>query len=285
MDYENLYSKNKFQNQSKVFAKFFYAPDGEPYQPFQWIASRTEGGEGVWGFKQERFQRVYQNPIPKLYNYLEYTFLRLQTLENEHPGIYFISSVDKKNICFNSGLQDTLGNDLILSFRSLLPRPGYQDSDWAFDTILTPQCDAYRSLFGQVAPELAWYTKDSRDYVYNTEYALNSELHEHVFLRAKERCGFTDFPDEATRNYLSGVISNLIPKIKRNYKVAIPIYYVKEQKMQLLLPFQVKYGLSAFLVERDDNHKIYMIKTILDMDQAFFAARLITRPDGDWLDP
>lgn len=285
MEYENLFSKSKFQDKSKVFAKFFYPKNASPHQPFLWIASKAIGGEAVWGFKQERFQTQYDNPIPKLLNYLEYTFLRLQTLENEQPGTYFIYSGDKKNVCFNTGLQDNLGNDLMLSFKALTPRSGFQDSDWSFDTVLTPQSERYRLTFGQAVPDLAWYTRDSRDYVFNTEFTLNSELHEHVFLRAKERSGFADFPDEVTRNYLCGVINNLIPKIKRNYKVAIPIYFVKEQKMQLLLPFKTKDGLSTFLVERDDNHHVYIIKTVLDMDQAFFAARLITRPDDDWLDP
>jgi hypothetical protein len=30
---------------------------------------------------------------------------------------------------------------------------------------------------------------------------------------------------------------------------------------------------------------VYKIKTVLDMDQAYFAARLITRPDKEWLNP
>lgn len=285
MNYENLFSKTKFQDQKKVFAKFFYAKDALPHQPLSMIASRTPEGVAGWGFKQERFKGQYNNPVPKIYNYLEYTFLRLLTLDQEQPDVYFVYSADKKNICFNSGLQDEFGNDLILSFRAQMQRPGYQDPDWVFDYVLTPQSDKYRTIYGQAVPEIAWYTKDSRDYVFNLEYTLNTELHEHVFLRAKERSGFSDFPDEMMRNYLCGVIGNIIPKLKRNYKVAIPIYYIKEQKMQLLLPFKTKEGLSTFLVERDDNHKIYIIKTVLDMDQAFFAARLITRPDDDWLDP
>lgn len=42
---------------------------------------------------------------------------------------------------------------------------------------------------------------------------------------------------------------------------------------------------SCFLVERDDLNKSYHLKTIFDLDQAYFSARLITRPDREWLDP
>jgi hypothetical protein len=108
-----------------------------------------------------------------------------------------------------------------------------------------------------------------------------------MFERAKERSGFPESAsDESVRNYLRGVIENLIPKIKRNYKTAIPMYFVQDRRMQLLLPFvSITGDISCLLVERDDTNKCYKIKTILDMDQAYFAARLITRPDKEWLNP
>ena len=97
-----------------------------------------------------------------------------------------------------------------------------------------------------------------------------------------------NFPDEVVRNYLRGALENLIPKIRRNYKVAIPVFYVEEQRMQLLLPFSSASNVnevSCFLVERDDALRTYRIKTIFDLDHAYFSARLITRPDRDWLNP
>jgi len=109
-----------------------------------------------------------------------------------------------------------------------------------------------------------------------------------MFERAKDRSGFpADATDESVRNYLRGAIENLVPKIRRNYKTAIPVYYVEEKRMQLLLPFHSSNGrdVSCFLVERDDTNRVYKIRTILDMDQAYFAARLITRPDKEWLNP
>ncbi len=95
-------------------------------------------------------------------------------------------------------------------------------------------------------------------------------------------------PDVVVRNYLRGALENLIPKIRRNYKIATPVYYVEERRMQLLLPFYSagnNNDMSAFLIERDDVTKTYRLKTIFDLDQAYFSARLITRPDKDWLNP
>ncbi|MBA4357133.1 MAG: hypothetical protein C0405_05330, partial [Desulfovibrio sp.] len=159
--------------------------------------------------------------------------------------------------------------------------------EWVFKQAITPQQNIFKDNFGHNAPSIASYTTDSRDYVYDVSYSLNDELFEHVFARAKERAGLPKASDEIVRNYLKGALENLMPKVMRNYKVAIPVYFIKENKMQMLLPFEAADGLgvSAFLVERDDARKVYKLKTILDMDHAYFAARLITRPDKDWLDP
>jgi Domain of unknown function (DUF3825) len=63
---------------------------------------------------------------------------------------------------------------------------------------------------------------------------------------------------------------------------------IPEKRMQLLLPFisaSNSNDVSCFFVDRDDNMASYRLKTIFDLDQAYFSARLITRPDKEWLDP
>jgi hypothetical protein len=218
-------------------------------------------------------------------------------LELLQPGVFFIQSTNEDSCCFNTGLQDKNSADLYAIFaRYNDPAPGQITSlgdvhrryDWVFRGVATRQEVAYRERFGTRTPELAWYSNDSRDYIFNTQYTLDSDIFDHMFERARERSGFgEDASDESVRNYLRGAIQGLLPKIKRNYKTAIPMYYVAEKRMQLLLPFHSANGkdISCFLVERDDVHSCYKVKTIYDMDQAFFAARLITRPDREWLNP
>ncbi len=75
----------------------------------------------------------------------------------------------------------------------------------------------------------------------------------------KLRAGLPNAPDETVRIYLRGALELLIPKIKRNYKVAIPVYYVEEKRMQMLLPFvsaSDSNDISCFLVERDDTNRV-----------------------------
>jgi hypothetical protein len=163
------------------------------------------------------------------------------------------------------------------------PRP-----DWVFKGCYAPNDRQYRERFGVSLPDLAWYSTDSRDFVFNTSYRLERDVFDHLFDRAKERAGLPNAQDEVVRNYLRGALENLVPKIRRNYKVAIPVWYVEERRMRLLLPFvsaSNSNDVSCFLVDRDDTTETYRLKTIFDLDQAYYSARLITRPDKEWLDP
>jgi hypothetical protein len=250
-------------------------------------------GFDSWTFQQAQFKaRHGYSAVPKLKNYLNYTFVRLVTLEQQNPGAYFFCNSDKSWVCFNTGLHNSYGVDLIATFQKYTPRlgsvvPASLKPDWVYKGCHATNDSGYRVVFGTRAPKIAWYSADSRDYVFDTSYDLDKEAFDHLFERARERAGLPNAGDEVVRNYLRGAIENLIPKIMRNYKVAIPVYYVEEKRMQLLLPFYSANGqdVSSFLIEREDAHKHYRVKTIFDLDQAHFSARLITRPDKEWLNP
>lgn len=291
--YESLFTKAKEQDRQTAFGHFH--PSRDPLTgdldfdaSFLAIAEKTFEGKNAWYFTQPKFENRYRSKPPKLRNYLQYTFVRLKELEQGEPGSYFVESADQNWACFNSGLQDKHSADLFCVFERYRGPSQETSSDWVYKGTETARSPVFRLHFGLKFPKLAWYSNDSRDYVFNTEYALDTDIFEHMFDRAKERSGFPpDATDESVRNYLRGAIENLIPKIRRNYKTAIPVFYVAEGRMQLLLPFHSSNGtdISCFLVERDDTNRCYSIKTILDMDQAYFNARLITRPDKEWLNP
>ena len=289
--YRSLFKRYKTQLPVSVFSHC-YAIHGSYDEPFRFVARNTIDGPEAWAFHQTRFQAKYaSSDVPKLRNYLDYTFVRLLDLERESPGQFFRYSDDQDWICFNTGLQNIHGSDLLAIFQRYKPRadtPLREVPDWVFKGCYAPNDRSYRDHFGTEVPEIAWYSLDSRDFVFDTSYRLDKDFFDHLFDRAKERAGLPNAPDEVVRNYLRGTIENLVPKIKRNYKIAIPVYYVEEKRMQLLLPFvsaSDTNDVSCFLVERDDQSKTYRLKTIFDLDQAYFSARLITRPDREWLDP
>jgi hypothetical protein len=288
--YSSLFRTFRDQDPASVFSHFY--PIGGDYdEPFRIVAGQTIDGLAAWNFHQPRFMAKYRADVPKLKNYLNYTFKRLIDLEPNSSGRYFVSSKDEEWISFNTGLHNVHGADMLAIFQKYKQRSNGAHRavpDYVFKGCYAPNDRQYRERFGINIPEIAWYSEDSRDFVFNTRYRLERDVFDHLFDRAKERAGLPNAQDEVVRNYLRGALENLVPKIKRNYKVAIPVWYVEEKRMQLLLPFVSASDLndvSCFLVERDDNTESYRLKTIFDLDQAYFSARLITRPDKEWLDP
>ncbi|WP_293576274.1 DUF3825 domain-containing protein [Prevotella sp.] len=81
-----------------------------------------------------------------------------------------------------------------------------------------------------------------------------------------------------------------LARVAWNYKTAIPVYYPTAKKLQLLLPLALedKKRIDVALVcnhvykpeERVNN---YEGRTIFTLQMAYNNARLITRPDSDWL--
>jgi hypothetical protein len=293
--YDTLYKIHREQTLDTVFAHFYPITFGDEKdwdEPYKLVARQTLDGIDAWAFHQDRFKAKHSgSAVPKLKNYLNYTFKRLLEIERLQPGRFFVHSADGEWVTFNSGLQNLHAVDLLAVFQRYKARPEAAERvypDWVFKGCYTPTDRKYRDHFGTKVADIAWYSLDSKDFIFDVTYTLERDVFDHLFERAKERAGLPGQSDEVVRNYLRGALENLLPKIKRNYKIAIPVYYVEERRMQLLLPFSSAGNsneMSAFLVERDDATRTYHLKTIFDLDQAYFSARLITRPDKDWLNP
>ena len=83
---------------------------------------------------------------------------------------------------------------------------------------------------------------------------------------------------------LEGAIKHALIRVRRNYKTAIPQFY--RGKIQLLLPLCFRTRTSADLalvIERQRD--TYRASTCLTLDMAYNNARLIARPDTEWLLP
>jgi hypothetical protein len=115
--YVSLFKMHKDQPPDEVFSHF-YAIENDYDEPYKIIAKQSLDGVEAWAFQQEKFKNKHrQTSVPKLKNYLNYTFKRLVELETNTPGKYFILSTDGGWIAFNTGLHNAYGADLLESFR------------------------------------------------------------------------------------------------------------------------------------------------------------------------
>lgn len=81
-----------------------------------------------------------------------------------------------------------------------------------------------------------------------------------------------------------------LARVAWNYKTAIPVYYPTAKKLQLLLPLALedKKKIDVALVcnhvyKPEEGVNNYEGRTIFTLQMAYNNARLITRPDSDWL--
>jgi hypothetical protein len=215
--------------------------------------------------------------LPVLYNYVQYTFIRLK--EQEKIAI----STPKDKACFNTGLV-TLNYEEIYAY--FIPHQNRQPGgpQW-YLTKFCRESDRDLLSFGKLPP-MARYIENVSDLLYDTELELRKNV-DHIIDDNRDRFPepFRSMKDNfQLRIALEGAIDHSVKRVERNYKTAVPQYY--QGHMQLLLPLcmtsQTKADL-ALAVYRGGN--VYLAATCLTLDMAYNNARLIARPDTEWLEP
>ncbi|NCD04321.1 MAG: DUF3825 domain-containing protein, partial [Clostridia bacterium] len=88
-------------------------------------------------------------------------------------------------------------------------------------------------------------------------------------------------------NTLKIAVEDAFNKVQWDYRMAIPIYYPKNDSISMLLPLALsdeKINL-ALVCEWQPKSGRYQAHTILPLDMAYKCARLINRLDSAWLSP
>lgn len=267
-----------------------------------------------WGFDQDEDSKDYSI----LRSYLMYTFYRLQSenkvLEDSDKGIAAFNTglVDPTYeaiyACFSpssSGCpwrfeafckagSKQWGKKLVASFDPLPQRASYfeKKEDLLFDGNRTLQRDVDHILLDNIdrLPEafLAEELRGSSDALEALSRAVNAdddatkkaaydELREAVEDNAKVK--------RRLINRLDDAIELAQKRVEWNFKTAVPAFYPTKNTMSLLLPLDLTENDRpdvALVVELMESGA-YIGQTILTMKMAYNNARLISRPDSDWL--
>jgi len=219
-----------------------------------------------------------------LRNYLKYTFWRLHELPD-----HLVTSTDGSAMAFNTGLVTPFQEQIFAMFQ---PRVKDQSGPpWILRNFEKASSVPFLSKFGQALPPLARYFDDPRELVFDTRLPLSVNV-EHV---PHDQSRFPDSLKLLTPQDLAAQVNAKAPeaieRVRRNYKTAIPQFYRDgksgQGKMQLLLPVALlrrDHAELALAVDRLDSG-VYLGRTVLTLDWAYNNARLLTRPDTDWLKP
>lgn len=254
--------------------------------------------------------------LPILYSYIRYTFCRLQ---NQNK-IY--TSIDGDMAAFNTGLTDNRYEPIIALFKK--NRPNSESEWLFYDFVIAGEDAGKvinNKFTGSIEP--ATYTENPSDLIYDINLGAPIVDMDHVVIERVDRLPDSFIAQNAPRGFVvkdtssmakhereiyyenlrsairndSSAYRNMIYRmrdaialaVKRvhwNYKNAVPMFYPKENRMCLLLPLCLLSDNKedvALIVKRTPANK-YEGATIISLDWAYSDARVVARPNSEWLD-
>ena len=209
-----------------------------------------------------------------LKNYLKHTFFKLQE-ENK--------VLETEKYCvFNTGLFTPYYEQIFVCGEkdtSLV-----QETKWKFKSFHTKYELGYLDI--QDCPERADYFMDPSLLVFDCRCNININ-YRHILEDEENKLRLPDYVIKAERPEweLEGSVNNAIKRVTANYKLAVPQYF--NSKIQLLLPLcfgkENKPYLALALTKMKGDY--YQGHTCLTMEMAYNNARLISKPESNWLLP
>jgi hypothetical protein len=219
-----------------------------------------------WSFPYEKDKAI-------LKSYLSKTFERLcQERKIIHTDQY---------LTFNTGLF-TLNYETIylLAERST---NYYDRREWVFKEFCTEYGFDNTDIY--ILPERADYFQDPSLLIFDYYYPIRVQ-YEHILDHERNRDRLPSYiADSNMRLQLfKGAVNVSINKVIANYKLAVPQYY--NGKIQLLLPIYLEleynnYPDLVLVISKKDGY--YQGHTCLTLEMAYNNARLIAKPENNWL--
>ncbi len=236
------------------------------------IALKNLAMDEEWSYTYTPSTKAY----PILFNYLIHTFAKIQ----EENKISFYN----KNACFNTGLVTDNQEEIFMLFRKK------KNGSMVFHDFCKESSNELLK-FGSL-PERASYFNNASDLIYD----LNTELRINIDHIVNDTENFSRFPEQIKLlhkhqliNTFQGAVEHAKKRIKRNYLTAVPQYYrgyVADGQLQLLLPLcLIEPSKADLALAVYKNEGVYSGRTCLTLDMAINNARLITKPDDEWLRP
>jgi hypothetical protein len=256
-------------------------------------------------------------PLPILHSYLLHTFRRLvlesKVIVNEKASVaafntglvdrryetiyaLFASKDDPRQPWQLAGFciagEGSNGQNLVRHFNPLPPPAHYFDTptDLLYDTrVGKPELDWSHIVIDNIARYPTEFIEDHCPVGFSLEAnpEASTDQGERYYRELARAIEADNRTYRRIMNRMKDAVDLSIKRVSWNFKTAIPQYYPRVRKLQLLLPVclvsdeQVDLALA---VEKTDSGS-YLGHTVLPLDWAYRNARLICRPDSDWLAP
>ena len=211
-----------------------------------------------------------------LKNYLEYMFRKLQ----DEKKIVF--TADNHFCCFNTGLVTSKLEEIFAFFEK---NKSGGVSPYFFKAFYKKSDSQFLRHFSNNIPNRADFFSEPADLIFNPNCNIIPDI-DHIISDNKTRfpLSLQSTGEDNMRRQLMGAIDEVIKLVKTNYKIAVAQFFNK--RTQLLLPLCLTPGsrnpdLALVIYKLDGNN--YCARTCLTLEMAYMNARLIVKPQSDWL--
>lgn len=217
---------------------------------------------------------------------------REQRSNDSTVGCGYVLTEDKEKCVFNTGLIDEYNNDIYL-----LDLTNKQSTFLKKDIlIVTSKAVLIMQGFNKEdikeMPGTVKLYKDKSDLIFNgtlDDFDLvdNNRLY-HIVEERRSRfpIEYKNTPPDVLSDKVKNAIRNAIRISERDYRYIIPMYNLKYDSIQYLIPFYLNKSIDEspdLVIVVGRNNGFYCVCTILTTDIAYDNARLLCRLDGSWL--
>lgn len=247
----------------------------------------------TWHYKAHKSS--FQHPVLK--SFIENTYCRL--VHEQRTGAEKIILNDT-HLLFNTGLLSKYFHVIYI----VAERSKQSDSFECQNPILTTGLEKLKNFGGgfkldgksinkeAMMPKKAEFFSAFNEVIFNIDFDVDKTYEKFNHIIEHNRKRFPDKYQNSPSHELAQKVDHAIDAAKlmaeRNYKFIVPQYRPTENKIQFLMPLYLdaKFDKAPDLaLVLDLNEDIYVPETVLPLDAAYQNARLIAKPDNQWLDP
>lgn len=192
-----------------------------------------------------------------------------------------LNTPDMNNCCFNTGLMTPNGNDIVAVFEK---NQRTNAQEWRLQGFRDVTERIFMNMFTEV-PQIATYTNNYEEFYFNPNIPIvisSDHILDDNWDRIKE---VIPLDKAVVKTLLIGVVEETKKRIKRNMRLVVPQFY--NNQIMYLMPIEIPISdgqkeVMALAVELTANN-IYRANTIFTKAMAYEKARLLMKPESNWL--
>lgn len=222
----------------------------------------------IWSFDDSRPNKLLR----------AYLFKTFEQCNKQNKILY---SENGEFCVSNTGLVTSSGKDILMFFEK---NQIGSETNWFFKGFKT-KVDREIMEYFHTTPELATYTENYQELYFNPN--LNIEINtDHILDDHWDRIQQEiKMPKSVVKTLLQGVVEEAKIKVKRNMRLVVPQFY--NGAIMYLMPVSIPVSdeesvTMALAIEKTGTNQ-YRANTILTKDMAYEKARLLMKPESNWL--